>query len=77
MSCLLCLLIRYLFGILINMHTNDETLLANRQAFADVENLEAKIRKKDLLIDDEWLFEFYDQRLPEYLVSVKGLLAWL
>ncbi|OZG73502.1 ATP-dependent RNA helicase HrpA [Hahella sp. CCB-MM4] len=46
---------------------------ANRES---VELIEAKTRRKDLLIDDETLFQFYDELLPADCTTVKTLEYW-
>ena len=39
-------------------------LAANRKLIAQVEELEHKSRRQDVLVDDELIFAFYDQQLP-------------
>ncbi len=46
---------------------------SNREA---VELMEAKTRRKDLLIEDEVLFQFYDEHLPKDITTVKALEHW-
>lgn len=41
----------------------------NKKLIKEVVDLENKSRKQDILIDDEILYEFYNQRLPENVVS--------
>ena len=41
----------------------------NRKLLAEVEALEHKSRRRDILVDDEDLFRFYDARLPEDVIS--------
>ncbi len=41
-----------------------------------VEELENRLRRKDLLADDTVLEEFYDKRLPADMVTVKALEHW-
>lgn len=36
----------------------------NRKLLAEVEALEAKSRRRDILVDDETLFLFYDAHIP-------------
>lgn len=38
----------------------------NRRLIAQIEDLESKTRRRDLLIDDQALYEFYDRRLPDF-----------
>ena len=41
----------------------------NRELLSDVEELEHRARRRDILVDDETLFDFYDQRIPADVVS--------
>lgn len=43
----------------------------------DVQEMESRIRRRDLLVDEETLFRFYDERLPPDLVSATSLDSWL
>ncbi len=49
----------------------------NRRLVAEVEKLEQKIRRPDLLVDDRFLFDWYDTRLPEDITSLAALERWL
>ena len=49
---------------------------ANRALLDDVEELEHRARRRDILVDDETLFEFYDQRIPGDVVSARHFDAW-
>ncbi|MEU4198778.1 ATP-dependent RNA helicase HrpA [Streptomyces sp. NPDC039022] len=48
----------------------------NRKLLGEVEELEHRARRRDILVDDETLFDFYDQRLPEDVVSGAHFDAW-
>jgi len=48
----------------------------NRKRLAEVEELENRLRRKDLRIDDETLFAFYDERIPASVVSARHFDAW-
>ncbi len=37
----------------------------NQALFSEIEQLESKTRRRDLLVDDEAFFEFYDARIPQ------------
>ena len=39
-------------------------LAANRKLIAQVEELEHKSRRQDVLVDDELIYAFYDQQMP-------------
>ncbi|WP_181696964.1 ATP-dependent RNA helicase HrpA [Nocardia sp. GTS18] len=48
----------------------------NRALVDDVADLEHRARRRDILVDDEVLFEFYDQRIPADIVSVRHFDSW-
>jgi ATP-dependent helicase HrpA len=56
--------------------TRQQFFQANRQLVADLADLENRARRRDLLIDDETVFAFYDQRIPESVVSGRHFDAW-
>ncbi len=49
----------------------------NRQLIREVEALEHRSRRPDVLVDDELLCAFYRERIPETVYSRSGLQAWL
>lgn len=48
----------------------------NRALLLEVEELEHKSRRRDILVDDEELFQFYDQRVGAEVVSGRHFDAW-
>jgi ATP-dependent helicase HrpA len=48
----------------------------NAEAVAEVERLEEKARRRDLLVDDEVVFAHYDQRIPADVTSAAHFDAW-
>ncbi|SHF06106.1 ATP-dependent helicase HrpA [Modicisalibacter ilicicola DSM 19980] len=56
--------------------TNADFFTHNRALIDEVENLEDRARKRDILIDEETLFDFYDRLLPEGIVNGKGFEHW-
>ncbi|MGP3984013.1 ATP-dependent RNA helicase HrpA [Streptomyces sp. KR80] len=48
----------------------------NRRLLGEVEELEHRARRRDILVDDETLFDFYDQRVPEHVVSGAHFDSW-
>lgn len=48
----------------------------NRKLLAEVEELEHKSRRRDILVEDEDLFRFYDARLPEEVISSRHFDNW-
>ena len=49
----------------------------NQNLIKQVEALEHRSRRQDVLVDDDLLFAFYDQKIPTDIVSRKKLEAWL
>ncbi|MFD6339990.1 ATP-dependent RNA helicase HrpA [Streptomyces sp. NPDC060131] len=48
----------------------------NRKLLGEVEELEHRARRRDILVDDETLYDFYDQRVPEEVVSGAHFDSW-
>ncbi|GAA1277994.1 ATP-dependent RNA helicase HrpA [Arthrobacter pascens] len=48
----------------------------NRALLQEVEELEARMRRRGLLVDDETLFEFYDARVGKDVVSERHFDRW-
>ena len=49
---------------------------ANRKLLEEVEELEHRARRRDIRVDDETLFAFYDQRIGREVVSARHFDAW-
>ena len=49
----------------------------NRRLIKDIEALEHRSRRPDVLVDDELLFAFYDSRIPNSVSSREGMKIWL
>ena len=49
---------------------------ANAALRAEVEGLEDKARRRDLVVDDDVLYDFYDERVPADVVSARHFDAW-
>lgn len=56
--------------------THHKFFAANRRLLTEVEELEHRARRRDILVDDETLFDFYDQRVPEDIVSGAHFDSW-
>ncbi|MDO5496181.1 MAG: DUF3418 domain-containing protein, partial [bacterium] len=48
----------------------------NRELLEEAEQLENRTRQRGLLADDETLFDFYDERLPDAIVSAGHFDSW-
>ncbi|MFD2228713.1 ATP-dependent RNA helicase HrpA [Alkalimarinus sediminis] len=51
-------------------------LRENSQLIEQVDELETRIRKKDILIDDDTLFDFYEERIPTNIISGRYFESW-
>ena len=49
----------------------------NRRLIKEIEALEHRSRRPDVLVDDDLLFAFYDSRIPNEVRSRESLKAWL
>lgn len=57
-------------------HTQHKFYLRNQRALAEVEELEARLRRRDLRVDDSVLFAFYDARVPAHVTDVRAFDKW-
>ena len=51
-------------------------LAANQKTLAQVEALEHKSRRQDVLVDEELIFAFYDSQIPQHISNATALAAW-
>lgn len=49
----------------------------NQRLVREIEDLEHKTRRPDVLVDDEMIFAFYDRELPQDVCSARTLETWL
>ncbi|MFB8006817.1 ATP-dependent RNA helicase HrpA [Nocardia sp. NPDC056000] len=56
--------------------TRHEFFERNRELLDDVADLEHRVRRRDILVDDQVLFDFYDGRIPADVVSVRHFDSW-
>ncbi|MGW0467567.1 ATP-dependent RNA helicase HrpA [Streptomyces sp. NPDC003027] len=56
--------------------THHKFFADNRRLLTEVEELEHRARRRDILVDDETLFDFYDRRVPEHVVSGAHFDSW-
>ncbi|NDL71919.1 ATP-dependent RNA helicase HrpA [Vreelandella alkaliphila] len=56
--------------------TKGEFFAHNRALIEEVEALEDRVRRRDILVDEETLFAFYDERIPHDIVNGKGFEHW-
>ncbi|MCZ7424562.1 ATP-dependent RNA helicase HrpA [Micromonospora sp. WMMA1949] len=48
----------------------------NQKLLTEIEELENRARRRDILVDDETIFAFYDQRVPADVVSGRHFDSW-
>ncbi|MFI0241662.1 ATP-dependent RNA helicase HrpA [Streptomyces sp. NPDC016845] len=56
--------------------THHKFFAANRALLTEVEELEHRARRRDIVVDDDTLYDFYDQRVPEDVVSGAHFDSW-
>lgn len=56
--------------------THHQFFHENRRLLAEAEGLEARARRRDLVVDDDVLFAFYDERVPADVVSARHFDQW-
>ena len=57
-------------------NTKHKFFKENQRLVREVEELEHKSRRRDILVDDRTLFEFYDQRIGTEVISQKHFDTW-
>ncbi|EGX60200.1 ATP-dependent helicase [Streptomyces zinciresistens K42] len=56
--------------------THHKFFADNRRLLGEVEELEHRARRRDIVVDDETLFDFYDEKVPEHVVSGAHFDSW-
>ncbi|RMG38217.1 MAG: ATP-dependent RNA helicase HrpA [Gammaproteobacteria bacterium] len=59
------------------IHTRAPFWRHNRQLIAQLHEEEAKARRRDILVDEEAIYAFYDRRIPAGIYSTAQLEQWL
>ncbi|PKG84547.1 ATP-dependent RNA helicase HrpA [Colwellia sp. 75C3] len=54
----------------------EKFLSKNQQLVESIEELEQKARRRDFLIDEQHLVDFYSEKLPDTIVCQRSFLAW-
>ncbi|MBC7191003.1 ATP-dependent RNA helicase HrpA [Marinobacter sp.] len=57
-------------------HSKAPFIERNRALLESVEDLERKTRRRDLLVDDETLVQFYNDRIPEHITGGRDFETW-
>ena len=59
-----------------NINTQLPFYVQNRKLIEDIEKLEHKTRRQDMLVDEALIAQFYDKRLPQTVVNLQTLEHW-
>jgi ATP-dependent helicase HrpA len=54
----------------------DDFFAHQQNLLAELDELESKARRRDLLADEQVLFDFYDERIPQDVINLAGFEAW-
>lgn len=60
-----------------NYHSHPDFLKRNLRLVKELEDLESRTRRRDIVADEQVLFDFYDERLPEDACTAGRLQSWL
>nr|WP_245832063.1 DUF3418 domain-containing protein [Solemya velesiana gill symbiont] len=60
-----------------DFHTRAPFWRHNRELIEYIEDLEHKSRRRDLLVDEQAIYEFYNKRIPEGIYSTPQFEQWL
>nr|WP_220756661.1 ATP-dependent RNA helicase HrpA [Shewanella colwelliana] len=58
------------------LRTNEAFFVKNRNLQQDIEALEHKSRRRDILVDEQALVDFYEPRIPQGIYNAPKLLSW-
>ncbi|WP_414628784.1 ATP-dependent RNA helicase HrpA [Shewanella colwelliana] len=58
------------------LRTNEAFFVKNRNLLQDIEALEHKSRRRDILVDEQTLVDFYEPRIPQGIYNAPKLLSW-
>ena len=60
-----------------DFRTDAQFFKHNRALIADIQELEAKARRRDVLVDDAVIFDFYNERIPSHINDGRSFARWL
>ncbi|ACK46881.1 ATP-dependent helicase HrpA [Shewanella baltica OS223] len=58
------------------LQTQEAFFVANQKLLEDIESLEHKSRRRDILVDEQVLVDFYEPRIPEGIYNAQLFLGW-
>ena len=47
-----------------------------KKLLAELEDLESKARRRDIVVDEQVVFDFYQERIPSHVVNLAGFESW-
>lgn len=47
-----------------------------QQLLLELEELEAKSRRRDIVVDEQVIFDFYNERIPSHITNLSGFESW-
>ena len=59
------------------LNTHAKFYRHNQKLIGNIEKLENKLRRPDYLVDDEVLYQFYDEKIPAHIYNLPGFETWL
>lgn len=69
----------FIRGALVNGDFNcrENFFIENNKTITELENLEAKSRRQDIIVDDEIIYNFFDSQIPDNIINGKTFDKWL
>ncbi|MDT3279945.1 ATP-dependent RNA helicase HrpA [Shewanella sp. SP2S1-2] len=58
------------------LQTQEAFFVANQKLLEDIESLEHKSRRRDILVDEQVLVDFYEPRIPEGIYNAQLFFGW-
>lgn len=59
-----------------DMRSRVEFFAHNQKLIEDIQQIESKLRRPDFLVDDEVLYDFYAEKIPEHIYSQPAFEKW-
>ncbi|MDR8524093.1 ATP-dependent RNA helicase HrpA [Shewanella fidelis] len=58
------------------LRTNEAFFIKNQKLLLDIETLEHKSRRRDILVDEQALYAFYEPKIPDGIYNAPKFLKW-
>jgi ATP-dependent helicase HrpA len=59
-----------------NKNPHNDFFVHQQHLLKELEDLESKARRRDIVVDEQVIFDFYNERIPESVVNLAGFEAW-